>query len=112
MSASDPDRGPLGRVSRTSLPSAEGSLEGESLEVAGQDEQAEALVQRRIYEAEHRTREGREASYQAQEQKVLKVEADRVISVKASSDRLRRAIVWREILGAPVGLRGSWHIED
>ena len=73
-----------------------------------QDDQAQAVIQRRLDAAAHRTREGREASYQAQQKAAAAAVASEALSAAAASSRLRRAIVWREILGPPLALRGEW----
>jgi len=119
-----PTQGPLGRMARSST---EMISEGRSLEVEesivnfdeaantrsvraeiDQDDQAQAVIQRRLDAAAHRTREGREASYQAQQKAAAAAVASEALSAAAASSRLRRAIVWREILGPPLALRGEW----
>jgi len=119
-----PTQAPLGRMARLST---EIISEGRSLEVEesivnfddaastrsvraeiDQDDQAQAVIQRRLDAAAHRTREGREASYQAQQKAAAAAVASEALSAAAASSRLRRAIVWREILGPPLALRGEW----
>lgn len=119
-----PTQAPLGRMARLST---EIMSEGRSLEVEesivnfddaantrsvraeiDQDDQAQAVIQRRLDAAAHRTREGREASYQAQQKAAAAAVASEALSAAAASSRLRRAIVWREILGPPLALRGEW----
>lgn len=119
-----PERGPLGRHSRTRLPEAEeveerASLEGGSLEVEEQleviddrparrqrvevdsDDSAEALVQRRIREAEARNRPINAADHQRFDAQIR--DAAPVVAAKAATkrSRLQDALVWREILGPP-----------
>ena len=83
----------------------EGVSERVGRAVVDQDEAAEMVVQQRIDAAAHRTRAGREAAYQAQQKSTRDAEAARVQSAKTKTDRLKSAIIWREILGPPVGLR-------
>ena len=119
-----PERGPMGRKSRIALPEVTDTEERGSLEVeervisfdegvserAGraivdQDEGAEAVVRQRIQAAEHRTRAGREAAYQAQQKSDRDAAVAKTQAAKTATDRMRSAIIWREILGPPVGLR-------
>ena len=104
----DPTRGPLGRVSRQTLDITpeRGSLEVEE-RVVDQDDEAQAVIQRRLEAVANRTREGREASYQARQKAEAAAVASEALTAAAASARLRRAIVWREILGPPVALRGQ-----
>lgn len=118
------ERGPMGRKARVSLADASEAEEGRSLEVeervmsfdegvserAGRvivdhDEAAERVVQGRIDAAAHRTRAGREAAYQAQQKSDRDAASARSQAAKAATERMRSAIIWREILGPPVGLR-------
>lgn len=121
------EKGPLGRHSKTRLPSSEEfedrtSLEdGGSIEVAGrlenlddtrgrrvevdQDDDAEALVQRRIQQAELRNRSFSESDHRQFHDKIKQsasVEASKV--PMPTTAQLRQAIVWREILGPPKAL--------
>jgi hypothetical protein len=118
------EEGPLGRRSQTRLPEAEEAEERESLEVdrepvsleapepsrtrveVDQDEGAEALVQRRIQAAMARNRPLSVADHKEFDQK-LRVTAAKAATVKLAPSirRLRNAIIWREVLGPPLGLR-------
>jgi hypothetical protein len=123
---STPGERPPAPLGRMSWQSAETISEGLSLEVEerivsfddaattrtaraeiDQDDQVQATIQRRLDAAAHRTREGREASYQAQQKAAAAAVASEALSAAAASSRLRRAIVWREILGPPVALRSE-----
>ena len=119
------DRGPMGRRGRTALPGAEEieevtSLEGDSLEVTeslenfdevhrrrpvlDHDDDAEALVQRRIDAAEARNREHREVDHRAFHTRIREGEAAPGAAQRHSPSKLREAVIWREILGPPKGL--------
>jgi hypothetical protein len=114
--------GPLGRRPSAPLPSDEDVEERESLEVEERiqnlesterrperrevdfDDEAEAIVQRRIKAAQDRDRSLSRLDHAAFDQKIRAVpDATRVTRPKL--DSLRQAIVWREILGPPVALR-------
>ncbi len=120
------ERGPLGRHSRTRLPSAEEmeereSLESGSLEVAGrlenldearqrprvefdQDEGAEELVQRRIQQAEARNREFSAQDHRRFHEQLRQGEEPQTRKPILTTQQLRQAFVWREILGPPKSL--------
>jgi hypothetical protein len=119
------DRGPMGRRGRARLPDAEEvedltSLEGASLEVpeslenfdevhrrrpmVDHDAEAEAIVQRRIDAARTRDREHREVDHQAFHARIRGDEPQPGKERRHSVNRLREAMVWREILGPPKGL--------
>ncbi len=114
------ERGPVGRRARAALPSAEEVEERESLEVEPQvvsydelvgsrparavedlDETAEAVVRRRIAEAEARNREHRPANHEAFHQKIAADAGAPMAPPRLSPAQLRSALVWREILGPP-----------
>jgi hypothetical protein len=105
VSPPDPERGPLGRLGTVRLTSDEGSLEQVHIEVVDRDEEAETIVQRRIQAAEkswtagEEPRAGREPSRSGPRPAKLSRPA------LTSMSQLRRALVWREILGPPVSLR-------
>ena len=104
------------------LPSAEEVEERESLEaeeeirnleteerrpsrgVVDFDDEAEMIVQRRIREAQERDRALSKVDHQAFDSRIRAV-ADATRVARPKLDSLRRAIVWREILGPPVALR-------
>ena len=114
--------GPLGRRSSAPLPSAEEVEEQESLEIEEEirnletgerrpsrtevdfDDEAEAIVQRRIRAAAERDRSLTKVDHQEFDSRIRAVpDATRVARPKL--DAIRKAIVWREILGPPVSLR-------
>jgi hypothetical protein len=114
------ERGPLGRQSRTRLPAAEeveerDSLEGGSLEVeeriqnldnrtrvlVDQDEQAEALVQRRIDQASARNTEHRSTDHRRFDKKVREAVPDIAPVIRYAPAQMRDAFIWRELLGPP-----------
>jgi len=115
--------GPLGRPSTTPLPTAEEveereSLESEpevvSLETAvvrpersqiSQDEGAERLVARRIAAADARSGAHTRVDHAAFDQRIRQQPADATTVRSATPEQLRRAVVWREVLGPPVALR-------
>lgn len=116
--------GPMGRQSKTRLPAAEeveerDSLEAGSLEVeervenldnsrlrkrVDQDEQAEAIVQRRIDAAQARNQSHRNADHKAFDKRIREPAPAEVAERRYSAKSLRDAFVWREILGPPKSL--------
>jgi hypothetical protein len=120
----DSTRGPMGRHSQTRLPSAEeveerDTLESGSLEVeeqvenldtsrlrkrVDQDEQAEAIVQRRIDSAQARNQAHRNADHKAFDKRIREPAPAEVAERRYSVKSLRDAFVWREILGPPKSL--------
>ncbi len=115
-------RGPSGREAAYRLPGAEEVEERESLEIqrapyvrpdrpapAGNvvdyDDEANALVQRRIREAEERNRPRTRADHTAFDARIRQKQAVAVTGVPDHIQQLRDAIIWKEILGKPVSLR-------
>jgi hypothetical protein len=116
--------GPTGRRSSVPLESAEEVEERESLEREEQvisletddrrplrkevdfDDDAEALVQRRIAAAQARDRSLNREDHRKFDSRIRAV-PDHTRVARPKPPTLRQAIVWREILGPPVGLRGS-----
>ncbi len=117
------EAGPLGRQSRSRLPSAEeveerDSLEGSTLEVeetienldnrirtrVDQDELAEAIVERRKAEAAARNRAHRNADHKAFDQRIREPAPAEKAERRYSASSMRDAFVWREILGPPKAL--------
>jgi hypothetical protein len=87
------------------------SLEGEvrrpqRAEVDSDDE-AEAIVAKRIAAAEANLRPLSAADHRAFDDRIRKEPADATATQLSSMRRLRDAVVWREILGPPVSLRDS-----
>jgi hypothetical protein len=116
--------GPVERSRPAPLASDEEVEERESLEVEEQienletegrrparrevdhDDEAEAIVQRRIRAAQERDRSLSKVDHAAFDSRFRAVpDATRVAKPKNAS--LRQAIIWREILGPPVALRGE-----
>ena len=127
MARAQTETGPLGRHSRTRLPGAEEMEDRTSLEDTGsleretrvellddprrrarvemdQDEGAEAVVQRRIREAEARNREFSEVDHRQFHERIKQTEAAPDVSGRWSNSKLREAMIWREILGPPKSL--------
>ena len=122
------ERGPLGRKSSRSLEAAPEVEDRTSLEEQGvrtpqvrvqrpppvdrpvdQDEGAEALVERRILEAEQRNRPLSAADHRRFREQVVGEAAQAAQAAVATAQdtrtkQLRDAIVWREILGPPRSL--------
>jgi hypothetical protein len=82
------------------------SAEGERA-VVDQDDQAERLEQQRIAAAEANQRALTEADHEAFERRIRQEPADKTATRGYTIRQLRQAIVWREILGPPVSLRGE-----
>jgi hypothetical protein len=115
--------GRLGRPADASLPAAEDVEDRESLEVdeevvslerdvarperphLSQDDTASALVARRIAAAEARSGTLTRADHTAFDQRIRAAPADATAVRPLDPDQLRRAVIWREILGPPVSLR-------
>ena len=115
--------GPMGRPARIPLPPAEEVEERESLEVEEQiqnletearrpsrrdvdhDDEAEAIVRRRILAAQERDRTLTRADHLAFDKKIRAAQPDNTRVAKPRHPSLRDAIVWREILGPPISLR-------
>ena len=97
--------GPMGRRDSAPLPSAEVEEEGRSLEVENRDEEAEAVVQRRIKEAEARNRARTPADHAAFDQQIRQQPDQTAVAKPAGDEQLRQAIIWREILGPPAAFR-------
>lgn len=87
---------------------------GGSIEVASRDEtvveidrddDAEALVQRRIEAAQARNREWQASDHTRFDQQIRQVAP--VAAPAKPRSALQRAMIWREVLGPPVGLRAD-----
>ncbi len=115
-------RGPSGREAAYPLPGAEEVEERESLEiqrapyvrpdrpaptgnVVDYDDEANALVQRRIREAEERNRPRTRADHAAFDARIRQKKVVAGTGVPDHIQQLRDAVVWKEILGKPVSLR-------
>ncbi len=117
--------GPVGRAPDRGLPPAEEVEEGESLEVTpevrslerdpgrqarvevDQDDEAERIVARRMAAAEAQGRPLTKADHRAFDERIRQEVADKTATRGYTARQLRDAVVWREILGPPVSLRGE-----
>jgi hypothetical protein len=115
--------GPMGRPARVPLPPAEEVEERESLEVGERiqnletdarrptrrevdhDDEAEAIVQRRILAAQERDRSLSREDHRVFDRKIRAAVADNTRVANPKLVSLRQAIIWREILGPPISLR-------
>jgi len=115
--------GPRGRRAAEPLPSEEEVEERESLETEEQihnletearrpvrlevdfDDEAEAVVQRRIRAAQSRDKPLGREDHKVFDAKIRAVVADNTRVSRPSIASLKQAMVWREILGPPVSLR-------
>jgi hypothetical protein len=119
----DQSSGPLGRAPDVRLPGSDESVEGPSLEISpqvesldvpavgkerlpvDQDDEAEQVVARRIAAAEARSGPLTQADHSTFDQRIRQEPADHTATRGFTVGRLRQAVVWREILGPPLGLR-------
>jgi len=92
------------------------STEGQSLEldpargepaVEDLDDEAERVVEQRRAAAEANLRPLSEADHRAFDERVRQEAADQSAGRTYTAKQLRDAVVWREILGPPVSLRGD-----
>jgi hypothetical protein len=119
------ERGPLGRMARAKLTSAEEVEERTSLEEAGArgepesleltdaelnrrqrvtvdlDDAGAAVAARRLQEVEARNRPHAAVDHRAFDERIRVGEAPPGAAERFDGERLRQAIVWREILGPP-----------
>ncbi len=122
-------RGPLGRRSRSTLESAEDVEDRTSLEDEGRqeeerrlqnvevftprperviqnrDEEAEAIVQRRIKQVEARNRPHADADHQSFDKSIRQATEPVAVRQRLTPQGLREALVWREILGPPKSMQ-------
>jgi hypothetical protein len=100
----------------TSSASLEAASEGQSLEVdpargeravVDQDDEAERVVARRLAAAAANLKPLSAADHQVFDQRIRQEPADQTATRAYTARQLREAIVWREILGPPVSLRGE-----
>lgn len=115
--------GPSGRPAGTPLPPAEEVENRETLETGvevvsleqevrrplrarvNREERAEGIEAGRIAAAEKRSGALTRADHAAFDARIRQQPADATAVRALTSDQLRRALVWREILGPPVSLR-------
>jgi hypothetical protein len=123
LEQASPGRGPRGRPAKVALPPAEEVEERQSLEVEPeivsleedarrplrvrvvQDEGAERIEAARISAAAARGGALTKADHAAFDARLRQQPAHATAVRPPSPERLREAIVWREILGPPVALR-------
>jgi hypothetical protein len=123
LEEASPRRGPLGRPATVALPPAEEVEERGSLEVVPEvvsleglvnrpervrvdrDEEIERVEAARIAAAEARSGALTAKDHRAFDARLKPQPADATAVRPPSPERLREAIVWREILGPPVSLR-------
>jgi hypothetical protein len=121
----DQASGPIGRAPDLRLPPAEEVEERDSLEVApeveslevaprraartdvDQDDEAERIAARRIAAAEANAAPRTRADHKAFDARIRQEPADKTATRGYTAKQLREAVVWREILGPPVSLRGE-----
>jgi hypothetical protein len=121
----DQASGPVGRAPDRRLPPAGEVEERESLEVApevqsleidprrgeravvDQDDQAEQVIARRLAAAEANAAPRTRAGHLSFDARIRQEPADKTATRAYSARQLRDAVVWREILGPPVSLRGE-----
>ncbi|MEP6687525.1 MAG: hypothetical protein ABJC36_04200 [Gemmatimonadales bacterium] len=121
----DQASGPAGRAPDRRLPSAEQVEERESLEVTPEvrsletdprraarvevdrDDEAEEVVARRFAAAEAQGKPLTRAERVALDARIRQEPADMTATRGYSVHQLRDAVVWREILGPPLSLRGE-----
>jgi hypothetical protein len=90
--------------------------EGQSLEVdpvrgeravVDQDDEAERVIEQRRAAAEANLRPLSEADHHVFDQRIRQEPADKTATRGYTVRQLREAVVWREILGPPVSMRGE-----
>ena len=119
----DQASGPLGRAPDRRLPGAREVEERESLEatpevrsletvpqrgeraVVDQDDEAERLVARRRAAAEANAAPLTGADHRTFDARIRQEPADKTATRAYTPEQLRKAVVWQEILGAPVSMR-------
>jgi hypothetical protein len=117
--------GPVGRAPDRRLPPAEEVEESGSLEVTpevrslerdpkrqarvevDQDDEAERIVAGRMAAAEAQGKPLTKADHRAFDERIRQEAADKTATRGYTTRQLRDAVVWREILGPPVSLRGE-----
>jgi hypothetical protein len=72
-----------------------------------QDDEAEQVIARRLAAAEAHLQPRTRADHQAFDARIRQEPADKTVTPAYTARQLRDAVVWREILGPPVSLRGE-----
>ena len=122
----DQTSGPAGRAPDRRLPAAQEVEERESLEVktpeaqsleidprrreravVDQDDEAEQVIARRLAAAEANAAPRTRADQVALDSRIRQEPADKTATRGYTLQQLREAVVWREILGPPVSMRGE-----
>jgi hypothetical protein len=121
----DQASGPAGRSPDHRLPPAQEVEERESLEVApetqsleidprrgeravvDQDDEAERVIARRLAAAEANAAPRTRTDRVALDPRIRQEPADKTATRAYTTRQLREAVVWREILGPPVSMRGE-----
>jgi hypothetical protein len=121
----DQASGPAGRAPDRRLPPADEVEERESLEVSPEvqsletdprraarvevdrDDEAEQVAARRIAAAEAQGKPLTRAEHVAFDARIRQEPADKTATRGYTARQLRDAVVWREILGPPISLRGE-----
>ena len=119
----DQASGPAGRAPDRRLPAAQEVEERESLEVApeaqsleidprrgeravvDQDDAAEQVIAQRLAAAEANAAPRTRADHVAFDSRIRQEPADKTATRGYTLQQLRKAVVWREILGPPVSMR-------
>jgi len=93
------------------------STEGQSLEldpargepaVEDLDDEAERVVEQRRAAAEANLRPLSDADHRVFDERIRQEPANKTAARIYTPKQLREAVIWREILGPPVSLRGDW----
>lgn len=123
LEEASPQGGPRGRPARIALPPAEEVEDRESLEVepevvslevgpkrparqrVDRDDEVEQIEAARIAAAEARSGTLTKRDHAAFDVRLRQQPADATVVRTPSPERLRQAMIWREILGPPVSLR-------
>jgi hypothetical protein len=123
LEEASPRRGPQGRPARVALPPAEEVEERQSLEVepeivsleveakrplrqrVDRDDEVERVEMARVAAAEARSGALTKADHTLFDARLRQQPADATAVQPPSPERLREAMIWREILGPPVSLR-------
>jgi hypothetical protein len=123
LEQASPERGPRGRPATIALPPAEEVEERASLEIepevvsleqetkrparvrVDRDEGAERIEAARVTAAEARSGSLTRADHVAFDARLRQQPADATAVRPPTAERLREAMIWREILGPPVSLR-------
>jgi hypothetical protein len=87
--------------------SVEGEVRRESRPTIDQDDEAEGIEARRIKAAADRDAPRVKTDHVEFDRRIRQEAADHTATRAYTAQQLRNAIIWREILGPPVALRGE-----